>query len=162
MAAARAMPASQCSTSWRKKARPCGRPHGVAAWTLSFILGSAILSSFRAQSRSWLRAASVDDVPDDEPLEVTLRLVRHDGLVQVVDRPAVYLIKSGSNEVRAMQATCTHLGCRTSYERKTKRILCPCHGGAYNTQGEVNAGPPPASLATLPARVESGQVFVAL
>ena len=137
--------------------------HAGIASTLGYILGSAILSpSFRGQSPSWLRAASLDEVPDDEPLAVTLRLVRQDGVVQVVDRPAVYLIKSGSIGVRAMQATCTHLGCRTSYERKTKRILCPCHGGAYNTQGEVIAGPPPASLHTLSVRVENGQVLVAL
>jgi hypothetical protein len=57
--------------------------HAGIASTLSFILGSAILSpSFRVQSRSWLRAASFDDVPDDDPLAVTLRLVRQDGLVQ--------------------------------------------------------------------------------
>ena len=61
-----------------------------------------------------------------------------------------------------MQATCTHLGCRTSYERRTKRILCPRHGGAYNTRGEVIVGPPPSSLHALPARVENGQVLVAL
>ena len=59
-----------------------------------------------------------------------------------------------------MQSTCTHLGCRTSYDREKKLILCPCHGGVYDRQGHVLSGPPPAPLPTLPTRIEGGQVLV--
>jgi Rieske Fe-S protein len=129
--------------------------------TLTFILGGAILApSFARRADSWLRAAPIDSVAGDEPLSVTLRIARQDGFTQVIDRVVVYLVKTGDNQVRAMSSTCTHLGCRTSYDRDSKRILCPCHGGVYDMQGNVISGPPPAGLATLPTRVEDGQVLV--
>jgi Rieske Fe-S protein len=129
--------------------------------TLTFILGGAILSpSFQQRSELWLRAALLDALPDDEPLPVTLRVARHDGLTQVIDRTVVYLVKTGDGQVRAMQSTCTHLGCRTSYDREKKLILCPCHGGVYDRQGRVMSGPPPAPLPTLPTRIEGDQVLV--
>jgi Rieske Fe-S protein len=72
----------------------------------------------------------------------------------------VYLVKSGENDVRALHSSCTHLGCRTSYDRETKQILCPCHGGAFDVQGNVIAGPPPSALQPLATRIVDGQVLV--
>lgn len=135
--------------------------HGAMGATLTFILGGAILApSFQRRTESWLRAAALDRVPDDEPLPVTLRVARHDGLTRIIDRTVVYLVKTGDNQVRAMHSTCTHLGCRTSYDRDKKLILCPCHGGVYDAQGQVLAGPPPAPLPTLATRIENGHVMV--
>ena len=93
-------------------------------------------------------------------MPVTLRVTRQDGYSQVVDRTVVYLVRTGEQDVRAMQSTCTHLGCRTAYDRKSKRILCPCHGGVFDSQGNVVDGPPPAPLPTLTTRVENGHVLV--
>jgi Rieske Fe-S protein len=135
--------------------------HGAIGATLAFILGGAALApAFTRRSDAWLRAAALDNLPDGEPLAVTLRVTRQDGFTQVVDRTVVYLLKTGDNQVRAMHSTCTHLGCRTSYDRETRRILCPCHGGVYDLNGQVVAGPPPSPLPQLNARIEDGNVFV--
>jgi menaquinol-cytochrome c reductase iron-sulfur subunit len=37
-------------------------------------------------------------------------------------------------------------------------FLCPCHGGAYYSDGSVAAGPPPRPLFRYDVRVESGEV----
>jgi Rieske Fe-S protein len=133
----------------------------VIGATLATIVGGAVLApTFSKAADSWLRAGAMDALSGDEPMPVTLRVARQDGFTQVVDRMVIYLVRTGDNEVRAMSSTCTHLGCRTSYDRQTKRILCPCHGGVYDMQGNVVAGPPPAGLSTLPTRVENGQVMV--
>jgi quinol---cytochrome c reductase iron-sulfur subunit, bacillus type len=129
--------------------------------TVAFILGATTLApSFSRQEEAWLRAAELDALPENQPVPVTLRVTRQDGYSQVVDRTVVYLVRTGEQSVRAMQSTCTHLGCRTSYDRRSKRIMCPCHGGVYDTQGNVIDGPPPAPLPTLMTRVENGQVMV--
>jgi Rieske Fe-S protein len=135
--------------------------HGAMGATLAFILGGAALApAFTRRSDAWLRAAALESLRDDEPVPVTLRVTRQDGFTQVVDRTVVYLVKTGENQVRAMHSTCTHLGCRTNYDRESKRILCPCHGGVYDLQGQVIAGPPPAPLAALNTRIEDGHVLV--
>ncbi len=135
--------------------------HAAIGASIAFILGSAVLApAFTRRSDTWLRAGAFAALPDAEPLPVAVRVTRQDGFTQVVDRTVVYLVKTGDNQVRAMHSTCTHLGCRTNYDRESNRILCPCHGGVYDVEGQVIAGPPPASLPQLPTRVENGQVLV--
>ena len=131
------------------------------AATLAFILGSTTLApSFSRRDPTWLRAAALDSLPDNQPFPVTLRITRQDGYSQVIDRTVVYLVRTGEQDVRALHSTCTHLGCRTAYDRRSKRILCPCHGGVFDVQGNVLDGPPPAPLPSLTTRIEDGQVMV--
>ena len=135
--------------------------HATMGATVAFILGATTLApSFSRRDEIWLRAAALDSLQENLPVPVTLRITRNDGYSQVVDRTVVYLVRSGEEDVRALQSTCTHLGCRTSYDRKSKRILCPCHGGVFDTQGNVLDGPPPAPLPTLATKVENGHVLV--
>lgn len=135
--------------------------HGVIGATVAFVLGGAVLApAFTRREDTWLRAASLAALPDNQPLPVTLRVARQDGFTHVVDRTVVYLVKTGEQEVRAMHSTCTHLGCRTSYDRETNSIVCPCHGGVYDVRGQVIAGPPPSPLQPLQTRVDNGNVMV--
>ncbi len=46
--------------------------------------------------------------------------------------------------IRAMSATCTHLGCAVS--RVEWGYQCPCHGSKYDANGVVLAGPAPRPL----------------
>jgi Rieske Fe-S protein len=134
--------------------------HAVMGATITAVLGGAVLApSFRRRDESWLHAAALDAVRENEPLAVTLRVARQDGYAQVVDRTVVYLVRNGS-EVKALQSTCTHLGCRTSYDKPNKRIVCPCHGGVYDLQGNVVSGPPPQPLPSVPTRVDGDQILV--
>ena len=128
--------------------------------TLAFVLGGAILApSFQRRAEEWLSAGRLDLLREDEPMAVTLRVSRQDGYAQVVDRKVVYLVRSGQ-DVRALESTCTHLGCRTSYDREGKRIVCPCHGGVFGIDGRVVAGPPPEPLRALPTRIDGDQILV--
>lgn len=128
---------------------------------VAFLLGATTLApSFSRRDETWLLAAALDALPDNQPVPVTLRVTRQDGYSQVVDRTVIYLVRTGDQDVRALQSTCTHLGCRTSYDRRAKRIVCPCHGGVFDVQGNVVAGPPPEPLPTLTTRIEDGNVMV--
>ena len=128
--------------------------------TLAYVLGTTALApSFAAHTPRWLEAAPLDGLDDDGPTPVTLRIARQDGYRQVVDRRVVYLSRDASG-VRVLDSTCTHLGCRTRYDREARQFRCPCHGGAYDVEGRVVAGPPPAPLRHLNARVEDGRIFV--
>ena len=86
-------------------------------------------------------------------------VARPDGPSEVVDRKVVYLVKSGG-AIRALDSTCTHLGCRTRFNPESRLIECPCHGGVYDVDGNVVSGPPPAPLRALTTRIDSGRVMV--
>lgn len=135
---------------------------GIGA-TLAVILGGSVLSpSFSRRRESWLKAAALNDLSDSEPTPVTIRMTREDGYTQIVDRRVVFLVRTGDSKVTAFSSTCTHLGCRVSWNAGAKELQCPCHGGVFDTNGAVKAGPPPAPLARLAARIDGDQVLVQL
>lgn len=137
--------------------------HAAIGGTLGVVVGGAVVSpAVAARQQSWLTAGSVGDLPDHEPTPVTLRVVRQDGYTQVIDRRVVFLVKGGDSEVTALDSTCTHLGCRVSWNGEAQELQCPCHGGRFDQSGAVIAGPPPAPLARFRTRLEAGQVLVEL
>ena len=46
----------------------------------------------------------------------------------------------------ALSEACTHAGCTVSYSGSSSRFVCPCHGGMFDTSGNVVSGPPPSAL----------------
>ncbi|SRR5258706_48243 len=49
-----------------------------------------------------------------------------------------------TNSYVALSQACTHQGCTVAYASGS--FNCPCHGGRYDTNGNVTAGPPPSPL----------------
>jgi menaquinol-cytochrome c reductase iron-sulfur subunit len=135
--------------------------HAAIATTIGVILGGVVSSPiFGRDEDKWMPAAPLDMVPENDPLPVTLRIAREDGYREVIDRRTVFLVRTGESEVIALDSTCTHLGCRVSWDSETKLIRCPCHGGEYDRTGTVTAGPPPAPLARLTTKIDGDQVLV--
>lgn len=136
---------------------------GAIAATLAFLLGGAVVSpAFGKRRSTWWPAAALDDLPDNEPTPIAIRVTREDGYSQVVERQVVFLVKTSPSEVTALSSTCTHLGCRVSWNADDQTLRCPCHGGVFDRTGAVKAGPPPKALARLPARVDGEQILVEL
>lgn len=134
--------------------------YAVIGATLAFVVGGAVVApSFGRRETMWLRAGDADSLEDGIPQPITLRVARPDGPAEVVDRKIVYLVKNGG-DVRVLDSTCTHLGCRTRFNAETRQIECPCHGGVYDVHGNVISGPPPAPLRAMTTRVEDGKVMV--
>lgn len=66
-------------------------------------------------------------------------LITHDG-----KKIAVYKDEQGN--LHALQATCTHAGCIVNWNAEEKSWDCPCHGGRFDIDGHVLAGPPKTKL----------------
>jgi Rieske Fe-S protein len=133
---------------------------GVIGGTVTFMVGGAISAPFRRHEDNWLAAATLAELIPGQPTPVMLRVTRDDGYTQVVDRRVVFLVKTSDTQVTALSSTCTHLGCRVSWDVDGQVLRCPCHGGIYDRTGAVIAGPPPAPLPTLRTRVDGDQVLV--
>ena len=55
---------------------------------------------------------------------------------------------------------CAHLGCPVRYIQASQKFVCPCHGGVYGFQGQVEGGPPVRPLDRFYTRVTDGRVEV--
>jgi len=72
-----------------------------------------------------------------------------------------WLVRLSPNRCVAFSAICTHAGCSVGYQSSNQEFVCPCHGGTYSARtGRVLAGPPPAPLKEIPARIAGGQIYV--
>jgi Rieske Fe-S protein len=122
---------------------------------LAALLGAfAVRPARAAPVERWIRAGTLGDLVPDVPVARVLSVPRADGWYRGRGRQTVFLVWTGTQDVRAFSATCTHLGCQVLWDAPAKRFRCPCHGGAYDAEGRVIAGPPPRPLDRLQARVD--------
>jgi Rieske Fe-S protein len=127
---------------------------------LAVIGGGAVLSSTVRRQEDWLAVSALHELPDNVPTPVTLSVMRLDGYREALERRTIFLVKTGENEVAALNATCTHLGCLVGWDAQAQVFKCPCHGGIYDRTGAVMDGPPPEPLAKVAARVDGDRVLV--
>ena len=129
---------------------------------LSAVLGAFALRPPRpAQADRWVRAGGLADLTPNVPVARIVSLSRQDGWYRERARETVFLVWDGDKSVRAMSATCTHLGCQVRWDGPAEKFRCPCHGGVFDAHGQVLEGPPPRPLETITARVDGdGSVSV--
>lgn len=73
-------------------------------------------------------------------------------------KPALVLRRNG--ELAAFSAVCSHLGCVVAFNASKQTFLCPCHGGEYDAEGKVIAGPPPQPLQRLNIKIEGDKIVL--
>src|SRR4029453_529527 len=108
----------------------------VIGGALSALLGVFALKSPapRAKDR-WIRAGALSDLEPHVPASRVLVVPRVDGWYRERAPHTVFLVWDGDKQVRAMSATCSHLGCQVHWGAKSKHFRCPCHGGVYDASG---------------------------
>ena len=60
----------------------------------------------------------------------------------------------------ALSAVCTHLGCLVRYDPGRKQIICPCHAGVFDLNGNVVSGPAPRPLNAYDIQDVAGKILV--
>jgi succinate dehydrogenase / fumarate reductase iron-sulfur subunit len=97
--------------------------------------------------------------PAGEISTVTLRYDVKNGLYTQPVAVPVHVSRTAAGIV-CFKATCTHLGCIVKWDGLSGRFRCACHGGAFDRDGNVIAGPPPRPLDRYPFRVDSEHLLV--
>lgn len=65
----------------------------------------------------------------------------------VYEDDAKVFVMADDEGLRALSATCTHLGCTVRQDADGQGYTCPCHGSRYDAEGNVIGGPAPNPLA---------------
>jgi Rieske Fe-S protein len=131
---------------------------------LSAVLGAFALRSSNEAAGRWIRAGAAADLTPHEPVPRVLSLSRQDGWYRARARQTVFVVWDGDKTVRALSATCTHLGCQVRWDAESTQFRCPCHGGVFDKDGNVVDGPPPRGLNRVDARLDAntGNVLIRL
>ena len=125
---------------------------GLIGVGLATLVGLVAAPRMRSKGRKWRKAATIFDLPPDQPLAAVIAERESDGWYETRRQTMIFLDREGDG-YRALSSTCTHLSCRVRWESERKRFECPCHGGVYDREGRVVAGPPPRPLDRLAVRV---------
>jgi Rieske Fe-S protein len=78
------------------------------------------------------------------------------------ERQPFWVIRTSSEELVALSATCTHLRCILQWDKDSGRLVCPCHAGAFDLNGNVVAGQTPRPLQSLKVDTRGGIIYVNL
>lgn len=124
----------------------------VVGASLAGLVAAVAAPRSGARPARWRKAASMFDLPPDSPFAAVLAERQADGWYQTRAERVVYLDREGDG-YRALSATCTHLGCRVSWQADKNQFRCPCHGGVFDREGRVVSGPPPTPLQRLNVRL---------
>ncbi len=77
---------------------------------------------------------------------------------------AVYLRRTGENQVEALNVVCPHAGCFIDYKSDINSFFCPCHNSSFALDGKVSdpKSPSPRGMDTLEVKVVDGkEIWVA-
>ena len=134
---------------------------GGVILTVGGILGvSAIQPSLANLPKQWVSAGQVKDFAIGSIGTIMLSYKRIRAFhVENISVP-VLVRRDSEEKFIFFSSSCPHLGCTVSWDVPTKRFKCACHGGAFDIDGKVIAGPPPSPLPQLPWKIENDTVLV--
>ena len=67
---------------------------------------------------------------------------------------AVYLRRTASNQLQAVNVACPHAGCFVDYEPENNSFLCPCHKSKFTVEGRIGNPESPSARGLDDLKVE--------
>ncbi len=134
---------------------------GVAALLAGIpVIGFIVEPLFRRVPQTWRDVGAADAFAPGRTVEVAFTDPSPLAWAGVTARTAAWLRRSPDGSFVAFAINCTHLGCPVRWLETASLFMCPCHGGVYDREGKVTAGPPPRPLTRYPVRVRDGRVEI--
>ncbi|MEJ2724540.1 MAG: succinate dehydrogenase iron-sulfur subunit [Deltaproteobacteria bacterium] len=142
-----------------------GLTYGLGAATALSLVGvlsfAFVGPSLRKTPKRWVKVEKMENLPSGQITTVNIRYQVHSGFYkQEVVKPVMVCRRPDVNRVVVYNTTCTHLGCTVHWDERKGLFLCACHGGTFDIDGQVKAGPPPRPLDRHQFKVEHGTMFV--
>ncbi len=135
-----------------------------AASTLAVggVLASAFIGPATDKRPSlWIPAGKLENFPVGKISTVNLRYEEKTAFYrQQIVKPILIWRQPNENKIVVYNTACTHLGCTVHWDETQHLFLCACHGGAFDIEGIVKAGPPPRPLDQLAFRMVSGNLLI--
>lgn len=123
-------------------------------------LGYLLTPILARSEHGWLEIGRVTDISAVEFSKTMFQYVSSAGYVREKKKRFVWTRREEDGAVTAFSPKCTHMGCNVAWNSGSRRFECPCHGGRYDEQGRVLAGPPPRPLERYETRIENDIVFL--
>lgn len=132
----------------------------AAAFVALPVIGFLLAPLFESITKKWRPVGALQTFEEGQTVAVKFEDASPVPWAGVTGQTAAWLRREPNGEFVAFAINCTHLGCPVRWIETAQLFMCPCHGGVYNSDGTVAAGPPPRPLVRYPVRVQDGQVEI--
>jgi succinate dehydrogenase / fumarate reductase iron-sulfur subunit len=138
---------------------------GIAALSAALLGGllatTAVSPALHKRPEKWVDAGKIDEFPAGSIRTVEIRYAVRDGFYESqVEKPVFVWHQSNPDQFTVFNSRCTHLGCMLRWDGAKNLFLCDCHGGQFNPDGTVKAGPPPRALDRHITMIKDGHLWV--
>ncbi len=121
---------------------------------------SPVTSARKSGYESWISLGSIDQFPSGETRLATYR----NPVAQVSDGETAdipcWVRHVDNNQFQVFAINCAHLGCPVRWFPQSGLFMCPCHGGAYYSDGSRASGPPERGLFEYPFKILDGKLQI--
>jgi Rieske Fe-S protein len=121
---------------------------------------SPVLREGRPGYESWLPLGSVDLYPAGQTRLATFQNPQSGPTDGVTADIPCWVRNIDDVKFQVFAINCAHLGCPVRWFPQSGLFLCPCHGGAYYSDGSRASGPPERGLFEYRYKVEQGKVWI--
>jgi len=155
-------PAPQKITSGRR--RFVAVALGAIAAAISGIVGVPLVGFFalpalKRSERRWLEVGPVSEFTVGEIKKTLAKPLAAQVWPYETPQVALYVLNQGDESFTLFHIHCTHVGCPVRWNAQAARFFSPCHGGVFDKEGRVLAGPPPRPLDRYEYKIEKGILY---
>jgi menaquinol-cytochrome c reductase iron-sulfur subunit len=123
-----------------------------------YILSAAIKQP--AEAQTWVSLGATEKFPIGQTRLASFRnaVVRpSDGVTANIP---CWVRNIDGETFQVFAINCAHLGCPVRWFPESNLFLCPCHGGAYYSDGARASGPPERGLFEYRYRITAGELWI--
>jgi len=131
----------------------------LAVPVVGFLL-SPVLRERKSDSESWVSLGVLDHFPEGETRLASYRNPMVNSWDGETANIACWVRRVEREKFQVFAVNCAHLGCPVRWFPQSALFMCPCHGGAYYSDGSRASGPPERGLFQYPYKVENGELLI--
>jgi menaquinol-cytochrome c reductase iron-sulfur subunit len=121
---------------------------------------SPITRDRRAGDESWVSLGPLGQFPEGQTRLATYRSPAASASDGETAKIPCWVRRIDSDKFQIFAINCAHLGCPVRWFPQSGLFMCPCHGGAYYSDGSRASGPPERGLFEYRNKVERGNLLI--
>jgi len=126
---------------------------------VSYLL-SPLIRDRNGRDQSWLSLGAIDQFPPGQTRLSTYRNPGANAWDGETANVACWVRRIDDTTFQVFATNCAHLGCPVRWFAQSGLFMCPCHGGAYYSDGSRASGPPQRGLFQYPYQISRGTLMI--
>jgi menaquinol-cytochrome c reductase iron-sulfur subunit len=121
---------------------------------------SPVIRERKPGYESWVALGGLDQFPKGETRLATYRNPLVDPSDGDTAKIPCWVRNVDGQNFQVFAINCAHLGCPVRWFPQSGLFMCPCHGGAYYSDGSRASGPPERGLFEYHYKVDQGNLLI--